>query len=44
MRAEEGTTVMASWLASGWTALGAVAGKAGLMYLTALVGLRLVHR
>jgi uncharacterized membrane protein YcaP (DUF421 family) len=35
---------MASWLASGWSALGAVVGKAGLMYLTALVGLRLAHR
>lgn len=35
---------MSSWLASGWTALGAVVGKASLMYLAALVGLRLAHR
>ena len=35
---------MASWLAPGWSALGAVAGKAGLMYLAALFGLRLAHR
>jgi uncharacterized membrane protein YcaP (DUF421 family) len=35
---------MTTWLASGWAALGAVAAKGGLMYLTALVGLRLVHR
>jgi uncharacterized membrane protein YcaP (DUF421 family) len=35
---------MTTWLTSGWSALGAVAGKAGLMYLTALVGLRLAHR
>ena len=33
-----------SWLTGGWAHLGAVAGKAALMYATALVALRLGER
>jgi uncharacterized membrane protein YcaP (DUF421 family) len=35
---------MASWVTSGGSALLIVVAKAGLMYVAALVGLRLVHR
>jgi uncharacterized membrane protein YcaP (DUF421 family) len=35
---------MISWLVAGWASLGAVAGKAALMYVAALFGLRLAHR
>lgn len=33
-----------SWLTSPWTDLAVVAAKAALMYLTALVGLRVAER
>lgn len=35
---------MSTWLLAGWGSLGAVAGKAALMYVAALFGLRLAHR
>ena len=35
---------MPSWLTGGWTELGEVAAKAALMYLVALLGLRVAHR
>ena len=33
-----------SWLTSSWSQLGVVAAKAALMYLTAVLGLRLAER
>lgn len=35
---------LASWLADGWSPLAVTVAKAALMYLAALVGLRLAHR
>ncbi len=36
--------VLASWFVTGWSPLAAAAAKAALMYVAALVGLRLAHR
>ncbi len=35
---------MSGWWWAGWASLGTAAAKAALMYLTALIGLRLAHR
>jgi uncharacterized membrane protein YcaP (DUF421 family) len=35
---------VSSWLTGGWTDLGEVVAKAALMYLVALLGLRVAHR
>lgn len=43
-RVHRKATASMSWLVSGWMALGASAAKAALMYLVALVALRLAHR